>query len=192
MKMVRSLALLVFVSVGSVKLCTAVPDTIAGLGLTFRLFAPIPRDHTQFRLANMREKIAERVDKGELFNTAYMKEVRSFILTEVAYAIQVVADIKHIQVDAAQYAQVFVENRLGSMLDEDKDPNTLPLCVFTYYLSPYLIPVFMRTGLPEMTRDFNPLTLIQWAHSAYLFLDYVEKGCEAIKSGMAAAGLKPA
>lgn len=168
----------------------AAPDVTVD-ALTFRLFAPIPQDHTQARLAAMREKIAQRIRSGESFNIAYMQEVRSFVLAEVTHAVQTVAQIKHIEVDAARYAGVFVQNRLGDLLNEKQDPNVLPLFAFTYFVSPYLIPVLIRTGLPEMTRDFSALTLIEWAHSAYLFLDYVEKGCEAIKSGMAAAGLKP-
>ncbi len=171
---------------------SAAADVPGDVALTFHLFAPIPKDHTQARLAGMRAKVAEDVSNGESFNIAFMKRVREFILAEVTHAVQAVAQVNHIEVDAAQYAQAFVKNRLGAMLDENQDPNTLPQFAFTYFVSPYLIPVLLRTGLPEMTRDFNALTLIEWAHSAYLFLDYVEKGCEAIKSGMAAAGLKPA
>lgn len=185
-----TLALLGGLSVSNLSAsASAVP---ADVELTFHLFSPIPKDHTQARLAAMRARVAQAVRDGAAFNQAFMKEVKVFILEEVSVAVKTVAAIKKIEVDADKYAEVFVEKRLGSMLDENQDPHTLPLFAFTYYVTPYLVPIFMRTGLPAFTRDFSALTLIDWAHSTYLFLDYVEKGCQAVKQGMAAAGLKPA
>lgn len=161
-------------------------------GLIFHLFAPIPEDATQNRLANMHVKAAQRVASGESCNTAFMKEVRMFIIGEVTHAIEVVAAEKGIEIKPADYAEVFVQERLGVLVSDEQDPAALSFGIFKYFMASRLIPVFMESGLPKQTRDFSALTLIDWAHKVYLGLDYVEKGAAAIKQGMAAAGLKPA